>query len=128
MEEIGDSILLYVKKMLGILPEYKHFDADLIGLINAEFAKLHQLGVGTSDVYSITGDSENWSEFMESNDELSMVKTFLYMSVRLAFDPPNSSAVFESFTNRIAELEWRLQVSDDRSFQNDKTEGEDDDA
>lgn len=41
-----ESILDYVKKLLGIQKEYVHFDPDVIHGINAAFGVLTQLGVG----------------------------------------------------------------------------------
>lgn len=108
-----DSILESVKKMLGLEKEYKAFDPELIIFINMAFSVLTQLGVGPSDGYSITGYDETWSNYLPSDDSLSkqleMVKTYVYMKVRLAFDPPNGS-VLESFNKQISELEWRINV------------------
>jgi hypothetical protein len=39
-----------------------------------------------------------------------MSKTYVYLSVRLVFDPPSSSSVLESMTKTKSEYEWRLQV------------------
>ena len=43
---ITDSILTSIKKMLGIMEEYEHFDTDLIMHINSVLGILTQLGVG----------------------------------------------------------------------------------
>ena len=42
-----------------------------------------------------------------------MVKTYIYMKVRLIFDPPTISSVIDAYKNQIAELEWRLNVAVD---------------
>ena len=46
---ITGSILTSIKKMLGIMDEYEHFDADLIMHINSVLGILTQLGVGPAD-------------------------------------------------------------------------------
>ena len=38
------------------------------------------------------------------------VKSYVYMKVKLLFDPPQSSAVMESMNRMIGEFEWRLNV------------------
>ena len=111
-----DSILESVKKMLGLEKEYEAFDPELIIFINMAFSVLTQLGVGPSGGYSITGYDETWGDYIPNDDSLSkqleMVKTYVYMKVRLAFDPPNGS-VLESFNKQISELEWRINVTVD---------------
>lgn len=108
-----DSILTSIKKMLGIAEEYEHFDTDLIMHINSVFSILNQLGVGPSEGFSITGKTETWSEFLSDSKKLESVKSYVYMKVRLIFDPPTSSAVMESMKSLISELEWRINVTVD---------------
>ena len=45
--------------------------------------------------------------------DLAGVKTYIYLKVRLVFDPPQSSAAMEAIKQNIAELEWRLNVTVD---------------
>lgn len=108
-----DSILTSIKKLLGITEEYKHFDQDVIMHINSAFSILSQLGVGPVDGFRIENDSAEWSEFLQDDFRLEFVKTYVYLKVRLAFDPPLSSAVIESINRQISELEWRINISVD---------------
>lgn len=108
-----DSILTSVKKMLGITEDYEHFDADLIMHINSVFMILTQLGVGPSKGFSIDGKSDTWDDFISTGSNLEAVKSYMYLKVKLLFDPPLSSAVMESMNRMISELEWRLNVSVD---------------
>lgn len=108
-----DSILTSVKKMLGITEDYEHFDADLIMHINSVFMILTQLGVGPSEGFSIEGESDTWDDFISTGSNLEAVKSYVYLKVKLLFDPPLSSAVMESMNRMISELEWRLNVSVD---------------
>ena len=106
-----ESILTSIKKLLGIAEEYEHFDNDIIMHINSVFMILTQLGVGPSKGFVITDSSASWNDFLpEGGEKLQAVKTYMYMKVRLMFDPPTSSAVMESMNRMINELEWRLNV------------------
>lgn len=106
-----DSILTSVKKLLGIAEEYTQFDEDIIMHINTVFLNLTQLGVGPEEGFSIEDDSAIWEDFIEDNIQLQAVKSYMYLKVKLLFDPPLSSSVVESMNRMIAELEWRLNVA-----------------
>ena len=103
-----ESILTSIKKLLGIPEDYEHYDADIIMHINSVFMILNQLGVGPSNGFSITDKTAVWSNFVSDNNNLEAVKSYVYMKVRLLFDPPLSSAVMECMNRMISELEWRL--------------------
>ena len=106
-----DSILTSIKKMLGISEDYTQFDADLIMHINSVFLNLTQLGVGPASGFSIEDETTEWTDFINNNAQLQAVKCYIYLKVKLLFDPPLSSAVIESTNRMIAELEWRLNVA-----------------
>ena len=106
-----DSILISIKKLLGITEDYEHFDPDIIMHINSVFSILTQLGVGSADGFSITGAGETWSDYIQDEKKLEMVKSYIYQKVRLLFDPPTSSALMEAANNAVAELEWRLNAA-----------------
>lgn len=110
-----DSILTSIKKLLGIEEAYTAFDADIIIHINAVFSVLTQLGVGPTTGFSIADKTTNWSSFMSNDDALKLnsVKSYMYMKIKLIFDPPSSSAVIEAYKELIHEFEWRLNVSAD---------------
>ena len=106
-----ESILNSVKKLLGIEADYSHFDPDIIMHINSVFSILTQMGVGPATGFMISGNTETWSDFIAEDFALySMVKTYVYLKVRLMFDPPISSAAIEAINRQISELEWRLFV------------------
>lgn len=105
-----ESILTSIKKLLGITAEYTHFDEDLVMHINTVFMILTQLGVGPSEGFIIEDDSAYWSDFIEDPSKFQAVKTYVYLKVKLLFDPPLSSAVIESTNRMISELEYRLNT------------------
>ena len=108
---MNDSILTSIKKLLGITEEYEHFDQDIIIHINSVFMILNQLGVGPSNGFSITDKTAVWSDFISEGVNIESVKSYMYLKVRLLFDPPTTSAVMESMNRMISELEFRLNVS-----------------
>ena len=105
-----ESILTSIKKMLGMEENYNVFDTDIIIHINTIFMTLNQLGIGPSNGFKIEDDSTIWSEYIDEDSDLEAVKTYIYLKVKLLFDPPLSSSVIEVMKQSIAELEWRLNV------------------
>lgn len=108
-----ESILTSIKKMLGIAEDYKHFDADIIMHINTVFMVLMQLGVGPETGFSISDDSAVWGDFLNSSKQLEAVKSYIYLRVKMLFDPPTSGTVTQSTENLISELAFRLNVEVD---------------
>lgn len=108
-----ENILTSIKKLLGIAEEYTQFDEDIIMHINTTFLNLTQLGVGPKEGFFIVDDGALWTDFIQNEEigQINAVKTYVYLKVKLLFDPPLSSAVIESTNNMISELEWRLNVA-----------------
>ncbi len=117
------SILTSVKKMLGIAPEYTHFDADIIMHINSVFSILTQLGVGAPGGFAITGAEDQWSSFIGDDSRIEMIKSYMYHKVRLLFDPPTNSAVIEAMSRSISEFEFRINVAVDPKGQDGTDDG-----
>lgn len=106
-----ESILTSIKKLLGIAEEYEHFDADIIMHINSVFSILTQLGVGPEEGFRIEDSITTWEEFVGDSINYESIKSYIYMQVKLLFDPPQSSTVIESMRRMINEFEWRLNVT-----------------
>lgn len=105
------SILLSIKKLLGIDEECTDFDDDIIIHINSVFAILTQLGVGPSEGFYIENDSADWDDFIPESPTLNDVRTYVGLKVQLIFDPSASSVITEVKKELIRELEWRLNVA-----------------
>lgn len=107
-----ESILTSIKKLLGIAESYKQFDTDIIIHINSALMVLNQLGVGPSQGFSIKDETNTWSEFIpEDRYDMESIKSYVYMKVRLLFDPPASSAAITSMEKMVSELEFRINVA-----------------
>ena len=105
-----ESILISIKKLLGMTKEYTAFDTDVIIHINTAFLNLTQLGVGPVEGFSIQDDTAEWVDFIGDNEKINAVQTYIYLKVKQVFDPPLNSSVLEANKQTIKELEWRLNV------------------
>lgn len=113
VEEITteNSILNSIKKLLGIEPDYVQFDLDIITHINAALTTLWQLGSVETESILITNKDDSYETvFGEDKELITLVKPYLLYRVRLAFDPPSSSAVMECMKELLRETEWRISV------------------
>ena len=107
---MDESILTSIKKLLGITEDYDHFDQDIIMHINAAFMVLNQLGVGPETCFYIEDDTSEWEDFLDGAQNIEAVKTYIYLKVRLLFDPPANSTITKSIEDAISECEFRLPV------------------
>ncbi len=107
-EFMNESILQSIKKLLGLAASYEDFDEDIIILINTFIPTLAQLGLESARDYMITDATNVWSELLGTHKNLNAVKTFIFLKVKQAFDPPTSSAVSQANDSIIKELEFRL--------------------
>lgn len=110
---MDDSILDSVKNALGIVTEYRHFDSQILMHVNSVFTILQQLGVGPDEGFSISDETSVWSDFLEDPSSLNLVQSYMYLRVRMLFDPPTNSFLMESMKQQVQEYEWRLNVAVD---------------
>ena len=108
-----ESILITIKKKLGLSKDYTAFDTDVITNINTSLMRLGQLGVGPSTGFRITGPDEKWSDFIGRRIDLEGIKDFIYMKARIVFDPPSSAAALQALKEEIKELEFCIGVQVD---------------
>ena len=108
-----ESILSTIKKMLGITEEYTQFDTDITIHINSIISVLTQIGVGPASGFLVVDKSNKWTDWLTTSTDLESVKTYIYLRVRLLFDPPTNSAVTKSYEQIIRELECRLLTTTD---------------
>lgn len=112
MAESTNSILGSVRKLLG--PD-EYFDPDLILHINTAFATLQQLGVGPENGFEISDETTEWSEYIQDNKILNMVKSYIVLKVKLLFDISTASSyLIDQMNKECAEYEWRLSVAVDK--------------
>lgn len=107
------SILDSVKKDLGIMPDYTHFDPDIIMDINTALSILTQLGVGPASGFSISDNTAEWDDFIPDDPRLEMVKSYVSKKTKQLFDPPNTGPLSDAFNKVLDELVWRINVAVD---------------
>lgn len=105
-----NSILTTIKRLLGISEADEHFDIDIITNINSVLVKVQQLGIGPSSGFRITSKDEVWSDLLGIRLDLESVKSYIYLKVRLIFDPPANSFLVESINKQVRDLELGLQL------------------
>ena len=126
-----ESILLSIKKLLGLDGDYQAFEEDVVVHINTALSILRQLGVGPKNGFKITGSNETWGDFLGDSDKLEMAKTFVYTRVKPIFDPPSNSFVLSALKEESAELAWRLNIAaeeDLETLSDEETSSEEDDG
>ena len=102
------SILISVKKLLGIPEDYGCFDADILMNINMVMTVLKQIGVNTN-VNSVTEET-TWEELSYSTEIVNLLRVYVALRVRMVFDPPTNSSLLDAMQKKVDELEWRLNV------------------
>jgi len=107
---MDESILQSVKKTLNLPADYDAFDQDIVMHINSVFSTLNMLGVGPVDGFMIEDEGKTWSQFVGNDPRLNHVKTYVYLRVRLLFDPPSTGFHVSAMKEQIQELEWRLNA------------------
>lgn len=116
MPAVPNSILDTTKKLLGLEYDYDRFDIDIIIHINSAFAQLAQIGVGPDEGFEIEDSSKLWSDYLGGNKLLNQVKSYMYLKVRMLFDPPTTSFDLTAKKEQILEWEWRLSVVADKTL------------
>jgi len=108
-----ESILNSTKASLGIPEEQTAFDVELLMHINSAFTTLTQLGVGPSSGLTVEDDVPVWSDLIGNDPRLNSAKSYVYLRVKLLFDPPEVGFVLTAMKQQIEEQEWRLNVTVD---------------
>lgn len=119
-----DSILTSIKKLLGIVESDTSFDAELIMLINSALMVIMQEWYGVDHAFRIEGKSETWEDFLgETETDYEGLKQYIFLRVKMVFDPPTNSSVIEAMKKEMEDLEWRMYIWKD-NLRLDSTEQE----
>lgn len=104
------SILTSTKKVLGIAASDTSFDEDVLMHLNAAFSTLHDLGLGQIEGFVIEDAGTEWEEFEVPTTQIGAVRTYVFLRVRMLFDPPTLSFMIDAAEKQIKEYEWRLNT------------------
>jgi hypothetical protein len=114
---LEESILISTKKVLNIPHEVDAFNLDVLMHINAAFSILSDLGV--FDEAGVTIEAETtWEELQEAQEltnpltvaMIQMLRTYVFLRVRMLFDPPTTGFLLTAMENQLKELEWRIST------------------
>ena len=100
--------------------------------INSALAKLTQVEVGPKEGFQldpIDPSTSKWQDFLglDHSPILNMCKSFVYLQVRLLFDPPQNSFTQDVLKKELDELIWRINVEVDTWPCNSDEEDEEED-
>ena len=115
---LEEKILSSIKKLLGLNDGVTVFDTDIVIHINTVFANLTQMGIGPQNDegknigFKISTGNEVWGDFTSNDILIENVKTYVYIKVKMVFDPPTSSALIDAYNAQAKELEWRLYTQE----------------
>lgn len=105
-----DSILNSTKKILGIGADYTAFDLDILTLINSTLSIVEQLGISFEPDFAVEDETASWSDLELPQNQLNLIRTYVFLKVRMLFDPPNTGYLIDAMNKQIAEYETRLNL------------------
>ena len=107
-----ESILDTIKQLLGIPTDDDSFDTDVKVNINAAIFTLSQIGIGPSNGYIVTSNTQMWNDYIGGYlINLEGFKDYIYLKTKLVFDPPTNSTTIQAINDNLKELEWRMQLA-----------------
>lgn len=106
---IEDAIRFTLRNMLGIHESQHYFDMTITQHANSAIMTLDQLGVPLKPGFTLYSDDQFWEDLLVDPSQFHAVKTYIYLYVRLMFDPPTAS-LLTALKEQLKELEWRLNV------------------
>lgn len=112
------SILLSTKQILGLARDFDEFDVDIKTHINSVFAVVNQLGVGPAESFVVLSEDETWGSLELPSDQLGILRSYVFLKVKMLWDPPATSYLLEAYTKQIAEYEWRLNAMREEALYN----------
>lgn len=89
------------------------FSTDLLVHINSLISVLAQRGVGPKEGFNVTGTTETWYDWLGDCKDVAMIRSYMYMKIRLMFDPPQNSFLVNSLEKMCDEYEWRTGIERD---------------
>lgn len=113
LSELSDSILLSVKKLIGISEDDLSFDLDIMLNINAASSTLYQLGV-LRKPFTVTSKEDIYEDLIPggSEDVINQIKMYFVYKTKIGFDSSTlSGTVIDTIKEMIKEAEWRLMTS-----------------
>lgn len=108
VDSLDESILNTTKSSLNLAVSDTAFDSDVKMFINSALSTVNQLGIGPPNGFMIFDGTETWRDLLGDEQRYAAVMAYMYLSVRLMFDPPGTLSVLNAFEKLKLEYEWRL--------------------
>lgn len=108
-----ESILITIKQLLGIEEDATDFDLDIITHINSTLSELYDIGYGL-EPFKISGEETTWDLLLSDTKDLELIKEFIYISVKMVFDPPLSSIVMDAYKEIKKKCEFKIYLICDK--------------
>lgn len=106
---MAQSILNSIKKVVGLAEDDTSFDLDILMHTNAVLATLTQLGVGPEEGFEIEDATSVWEDLLPDK-RYNFVKSYVYLRVRMLFDPPQTSFLKDGFEEQMNEYVVRISI------------------
>lgn len=106
---MDENVLQTIKKLLGIDASVEAFDVDVKFAIDTALMVLDQLGVPLKAKMLMSGE-ETFGDLTDYPELAAQLPSYIFLKVRLLFDPPSTSFVIDAIQKQIQEIEWRLNV------------------
>lgn len=110
MGTYDESILTETKNSLGVAEDVTIFDVAIRMHINSAISTLTQLGIGPEGGFEILDADATWTDFVNTDLRLSQIKSYVFLRVKMLFDPPPNSWVSVAMKDQIEQMEWRLNM------------------
>jgi hypothetical protein len=114
--EMTNSILDDTKKPLGLQESDTSFDPDVTMHINSTLGIISQLGLGPDPMIFVEDATRTWDELSLTPIQLNLCKSYMYLRVRMLFDPPTLSFLLDAMKEQITELEHRLSEEREKAI------------
>lgn len=104
------SILADTKKVLGVQDSDKSFDPDILMHVNSTLVIVKQLGLGPDPMIYLEDDSKTWDDLALTPEQLNLCKTYMFLRVKMLFDPPTMGFLITATQEQLTEYEHRLSM------------------
>lgn len=108
------SVLLSTKKILGIGSDDESFDLDVLTFINSAFSTLNDIGVGPVGGILVEDAEYTWDDFsaatLADDTQLNDIKTYVFLRVKMSFDPPGTPYLVNAFKDQVDEHLQRISM------------------
>lgn len=107
---MDQKVLSTIKTMLDLTDSIAGFDEQIIIFINESVLNLKMLGALDFDTNIGVSEETKWDDLLIKEGFLNSAKTYIFLSVRLVFDPPTNTNYKSILESKRKELEERFSM------------------